>query len=55
MVLKSDPGDKRGAEGQVEESFVGDGENDKDWRKSEKHYDESVKIVILWLETVEKW
>ena len=31
MVFETYPGDEGGAEDEVEESFVGDGQDDEDW------------------------
>ena len=30
-MFETHPGDEGGAEGEVEESFVGDGQDDEDW------------------------
>ena len=55
MVFKADPGDEGGAEGEVEEAFVGDGEDDEDGGEGEEHDGEAVEVVVFWLEAVEKW
>ncbi len=31
MMFETNPGNERCTEGEVEESFVGDGEDDKEW------------------------
>ena len=54
MMFETDPGDEGGAEGKVEESFVGDGQDDEDGREGEEDDDEAVEIVIIWLKAVEK-
>lgn len=46
MILESNPSHKNGAEGYVEQPFIGYGENDEDWRKCEEYNDETVKVVI---------
>ena len=53
-MFETDPGDEGGAEGEVEESFVGDGQDDEDGREGEEDDDEAVEIVVVWLETVEE-
>ena len=55
MVFEPHPGDEGGAEGEVEESFVGDGQDDEDWREGQKDDDEAVEVVVVWLKTVEEW
>lgn len=55
MVFKTDPGDEGSAKGEVEKSFVGEGENDEGWRKGEEDDDEAMEVVIVRVETVEKW
>lgn len=54
MVFETHPGDKRGAEGEVEESFVGYGQDDEDGREGEEDDDEAVEVVVVWLEAVEE-
>ena len=54
VVFETHPGDEGGAEGEVEESFVGNGEDDEDGRKGQEDDDESVEIVVIWVETVEE-
>lgn len=46
-VFEADPGDEGGAEGEVEETFVGDGEDDEGGRESEENDDEAVEVVIV--------
>lgn len=54
VVLEADPGDEGGAEGEVEEAFVGDGEDDEDRGEGEEDDDEAVKVVVVWAETVQE-
>ena len=54
MVFETDPGDEGGAEGEVEEAFVGDCEDDEDRGESEEHYDEAVEVVVVWLEAMKE-
>lgn len=54
MVLETDPGDEGGAEGEVEEAFVGYCENDEDGREGKEHDDETVEVVIIRLEAVQE-
>ena len=42
MMFETHPGDKGGAKGEKEESFVGDGQDDEDGRKGKKDDDEAV-------------
>lgn len=53
-MFETYPGDEGGAEGEVEESFVGNGQDDEDGREGEEDDDEAVEIVIIWLEAVEE-
>lgn len=46
-MLQLDPGEEKGAKGEVKEAFPGDGKDDKYWRKSEKDDDEAVEIVVV--------
>ena len=36
VMLQADPCDKGSTEDEVKEPFVGDGEDDEDWRESQK-------------------
>ena len=54
MVFEADPGDEGGAEGEVEEAFVGDCEDDEDGGEGEEDDDEAVEVVVVWLEAVEE-
>lgn len=54
MVFKTDPGDEGGAEDEVEQAFVGDGEDDEDWGEGEKDDDEAVEVMIIGLQAVEE-
>ena len=54
MVFEAHPGDKCRAESEVEEAFVGDGEDDEDRREGEEDDDQSVEVVVVWLEAVEE-
>lgn len=54
VVFETDPGDEGNAEGEVEEAFVGYGEDDEDGGEGKEHDDEAVEVVIVWLEAVEE-
>lgn len=54
-MLQADPSNQGGTENEVEEAFVGDGENDEDRGEGEADYDESVEVVVVWSETMEEW
>lgn len=54
-MLQADPSNQGGTENEVEEAFVGDGENDEDRGEREADYDESVEVVVVWSETMEEW
>ena len=47
VVFESNPGDEGDAEYEVEESFVGDGEDDEDWGECEEDDDEAVEVVVV--------
>ena len=51
-MLEADPGDKSGAEGEIEEPFIGDGEDDEDRREGEKNDHKSMEVVIVRVKTV---
>lgn len=53
MVFESDPRYEGDAKGEVEETFVGDRKNDKGWREGEEDNQESVEVVIAWLEAMQ--
>ena len=48
-MLNSDPGEEGDAEGEVEESLIGDRQDDEDWGEGEEKNHEAVQIVIVWL------
>ncbi len=54
VVFEADPGDEGGAEGEVEEAFVGDGEDDEDGGEGEEVDGEAVEVVVVGLEAVEE-
>jgi hypothetical protein len=54
VVLEAHPGEEEDAEGEVEEAFVGDGEDDEGWGKGEEDDDEAVDVVGVGLEAVEE-
>ena len=54
VVFESHPRSDGDAKDEVEETFVGDGEDDKGWGKGEKDDDEPVEVVIVGLHAVEK-
>ena len=39
----------------VEKALVGNGEDDEDWRECEENDNEAVKVVVVRLETMQKW
>ncbi len=41
-MLEAHPGDECGAEHKIEKSFVGNSENDEDWRESQEDHDQAV-------------
>ncbi len=51
-MFETNPRNERCTEGEVEESFVGDGEEDEDWRERQEDDHESVEIVIIWVEAM---
>lgn len=53
-VFDADPADEGGAEGEVEEAFVLDGEDDEDGGEGEEEDDEAVDVVGVGLEHVEE-
>ena len=55
MMFKPNPGDESDTKGQIEESFVRDGEYDEDRREGKEDNDESMKIVIIRMKAVEEW
>lgn len=54
VVFEPDPSDEGGAEDEVEESFVGDGEDDEDWGEGQEDDDEAVEVVVVGLKAVEE-
>lgn len=54
VVFEADPGDEGGAKGEVEESLVGDREDDEGRGEGEEQYDEAVEVVIVWLQAMEE-
>ena len=53
-MLHSDPRHQRDGEDEVEETFVGDGEDDEGRSEAEEDDHESVEVVIVWFQTVEE-
>ena len=54
VVLKADPGDDCGGEGEVEETFVGDGKDDEDGGEGKEDYEEAVEVVGVCLKAVKE-
>ena len=54
VVFEAYPGDEESAEDEVEESFVGDGQDDEDGREGQENHDETMEVMIVRLEAVEK-
>ena len=54
VMFQADPGNEGGAEGEVEEAFVGDGEYDEHGSEGQADHSEAVDVVVLRLETVEE-
>lgn len=55
MVFEFDPSHKSDTEGEVKEALVGDCEDDKGWRKGQKNDQETVEVVVSWLEAMQDW
>lgn len=55
VVFHADPGYEGEAEGEVEESLVGDCEDDERWCEGEEQDDQAVEVVVVRLEAVEEW
>lgn len=53
-MFEADPGDEGGAEREVEEPFVGDGEDDEGGGKSEENNNEAMEVVVIWTEFVDE-
>lgn len=53
-MLQADPRDQRHAEYEVEQSLVGDGEDDECRRECEKDDHQSVQVVAVGVESVEE-
>lgn len=53
-VLEAHPGEEQHAEGEVEEPFVGDGEDDESGREGEEDDDKAMDVVRVWLEAVQE-
>lgn len=53
-MFEADPGNEGGAEGEVEEPFIGDGEDYEGWRECETNDDEAVKVMVVWTKFVDK-
>lgn len=53
-VFEADPGDQGGAEGEIEESFVRDGEDDEGGGECEEDDNQAVEVMIVWTELVDK-
>lgn len=54
-MFEADPGDEGGAEGEVEESLVGDCEDDEDRGEGEEDDNKAVEIVVVRLKTMQEW
>lgn len=54
MMLESDPSQKQYEEGEIEKTLVRDGQNDEDGRERQKDDDETMYVVIVALETMQK-
>lgn len=52
FVLETHPGEESDAEGEVEESLVGDRKDDEDRGESEEHDEQAVEVVVLGLQSV---
>ena len=46
-VFETDPGEERGAKGEIEQALVGNGEDDECRRKRQEENDQPVKIVLV--------
>lgn len=53
-MFQANPCDKRSAEDEVKQPFVGNGEDDEHRRESQKQDDEAVKIMTVGLAAMEK-
>ena len=53
-MFKPDPGYKGGAKGEVKETFIGNGEENEDRGESEEDDDETVEIVVVWLQGMQE-
>lgn len=54
VMFKTNPGDEGRAEGEVEKSFVGDGEDDENWRERQEYYYQSMEIVVVRLKPMQE-
>jgi len=54
-VFQSNPGDQCNTEGQIEQTLVGDCEDDEDWRKCQEDDHQPVEIMVVWLKSMQKW
>lgn len=52
VVLESNPSHQHCTECKVEQSLIGYGKNNKDWGESKEDDDQSVEVVIIWMEAV---
>lgn len=54
-VLKPHPGYEGAAESEVEQSFVGDGEDDEHGGQGKEDDHQTMQIVIVWLQSMGEW
>ena len=53
-VFKADPAEEGDGDGEVEEAFVGDGEDDEKGAEGEECDGEAVEVVVAGLQSVEE-
>ena len=53
-VFEADPAEEGDGDGEVEEAFVGDGEDDEKGTESEESDGEAVEVVVARLQSVEE-
>lgn len=53
-VFEADPAEEGDGDGEVEEAFVGDGEDDEEWSEGEECDREAVEVVVAGLQSVEE-
>ena len=54
-VFEAHPAEEGDGDGEVEEAFVGDGEDDEEGAESEEGDGEAVEVVVARLQSVEEW